>query len=73
MGTINSLPISTTKIDELPIYGVVDLDAKKKDLIEISKNSGDSSSPIYATGGSRKIPIDEFQKLIGQSDRKSVV
>ena len=39
MGTINSLPIQTTKIDELPIYGVVDLDAKKKDLIEISKNS----------------------------------
>lgn len=69
MGTINSLPIQTTKIDELPIYGVVDLDAKKKDLIEISKNSGDSSSPIYATGGSRKIPIDEFQKLIGQSPR----
>lgn len=69
MGIIVSLPITTTKIDELPIYGTVDADAKKKDLIEISKNSGTSSSPVYAVGGSRKIPLDEFQSLIGQAPR----
>lgn len=69
MGVIGSLPINTTKIDELPIYGTVDSDAKKKDLIEISKNSGTSGSPVYAVGGSRKIPLDEFQSLIGQAPR----
>lgn len=72
MGTINSLPIQTTKIDELPIYGTVDSDAKKKDLYEVSKNSGTSASPIYATNGSKKITGDELISVLGIANRREV-
>ena len=72
MGTINSLPISTTKIDELPIYGAIDADAKKKDLFEVEKNEGTSASPIYNTGGSRKITGDELISVLGVANRREV-
>ena len=73
MGTIVSLPISTTKIDELTAYGVVDADARKKDLYEVSKNSGTSASPIYASGGSRKITGDELKSVNKIQNLREVV
>lgn len=72
MGTIVSFPISTTKIDELPIYGAIDNDAKKKDLYEVSKNEGTSDSPIYNTGGSRKITGDELISVLSVANRREV-
>jgi hypothetical protein len=65
MGIITSLPINTSTIPELTAYGVVDSDAKLKDLIEITKNDGTSVSPNYPSGASRKIPMDEFLTLLG--------
>lgn len=73
MGVILSLPITTTKIDELPIYGTVDADARKKDLYEVSKNGGTSASPIYNTGGSRKITGDELKSVNAIASRREVV
>lgn len=72
MGTISGFPISTTKIDELPIYGAVDADAKKKDLFEVSKNTGTSGTPIYASTGSKKITGDELVSLLGIGGKKDV-
>ena len=72
MGTIVSFPITTTKIDELPIYGTIDTDAKKKDLYEVSKNSGTSGTPIYASGDSRKITGDELISVLGIANRREV-
>jgi len=72
MGTINSLPIQTTKIDELPIYGAIDSDAKKKDLFEVEKNEGTSASPIYNIGGSRKITGEELISVLGVANRREV-
>lgn len=68
MGVINSLPINTSTIPELTAYGSVDDDAKKKDLIEITKNSGTSGSPVYSTDASRKIPLDELKTLLDISN-----
>lgn len=73
MGVIVSLPITTTKIDELTAYGVVDVDARKKDLYEVSKNEGTSASPIYNTGGSRKITGDELKSVNAIASRREVV
>lgn len=73
MGVIVSLPITTTKIDELTAYGVVDTDARKKDLYEVSKNSGTSASPIYASGGSRKITSDELKSVNKIQNLREVV
>ena len=72
MGTILGFPISTTKIDELPIYGAVDLDAKKKDLFEVSKNTGTSGTPVYASTGSKKITGEELIALLGIGGKKDV-
>lgn len=72
MGIIVSFPISTTKIDELPIYGAIDNDAKKKDLYEVSKNEGTSDSPIYNTGGSRKITGDELKSINAIQNQRQV-
>lgn len=72
MGTISGFPISTTKIDELPIYGAIDLDAKKKDLFEVSKNTGTSGTPVYASTGSKKITGDELIALLGIGGKKDV-
>lgn len=72
MGTISGFPISTTKIDELPIYGAIDNDAKKKDLYEVEKNEGTSASPIYNTGGSRKITGDELISVLSVANRREV-
>lgn len=52
------------KIDELSTYGSSDSDKAKGDIIEISKNSGTSGSPIYASDGSRKIRLDQLSSLI---------
>ncbi len=72
MGTISGFPISTTKIDELPIYGAIDTDAKKKDLFEVSKNTGTSGTPVYASTGSKKITNDELIALLGIGGKKDV-
>lgn len=48
------------KIDQLDPYGSYDLDKLKADLIEISKNSGTSLSPIYAPDGSRQMRLDDL-------------
>lgn len=72
MGVILSLPITTTKIDELPIYGTVDTDARKKDLYEVSKNEGTSASPVYNTGGSRKITGDELKSVNSIQNQRQV-
>ena len=69
MGIITALPITTTSIPELPVYGSVNEDAATKDLIEITKNTGSSGMPIYDTGGSRRIPLDEFKLLAGGKPR----
>jgi hypothetical protein len=69
MGTITAFPITTTSIPELPVYGSVNEDAATKDLIEITKNTGSSGMPIYDTGGSRRIPLDEFKLLAGGKPR----
>lgn len=69
MGIITALPITTTSIPELPVYGSVNEDAAKKDLIEITKNTGTSGSPVYDSGGSRKIPLDEFKLIAGGKPR----
>lgn len=69
MGTISGFPIETSTIPELPVYGSVNEDASKKDLIEITKNSGTSGSPVYASDASKKIPLDEFKTLAGQKPR----
>jgi hypothetical protein len=52
------------KIDELPDYGAIDSDKKKKDLWEVSKNSGTSGAPIYASDGSRKVTRDELMDIL---------
>ena len=72
MGTISGFPIITTKIDELPIYGAIDTDAKKKDLFEVSKNTGTSGTPVYASTGSKKITNDELIALLGIGGKKDV-
>ncbi len=72
MGNIVSFPITTVRIDELPIYGAVDTDAKKKDLFEIEKNEGTSSSPVYNVGGSRKITGEELVSILGVGSRREV-
>jgi hypothetical protein len=73
MGTLVSFPITTTKIDELFIYGAIDNDAKKKDLYEVSKNEGTSASPVYNTGGSRKITGDELISVLGIAKQREVI
>jgi hypothetical protein len=73
MGLITSLPITTTKINELPIYGAIDLDKAKKDLFEVSKNEGTFSTPVYNVGGSRKVTGDELITSLGLSSiRESI-
>lgn len=55
----------TKRIDELGAYGSVDESKKGADILEISKNSGTTGSPIYAIGDSKQIKISELADLIG--------
>jgi hypothetical protein len=48
------------KIDQLDLYGSYDSDKIKADIIEVSKNSGTSLSPIYAPDGSRQMRLDDL-------------
>lgn len=53
------------RIDDLDSYGSYDLDKMRADIYEVSKNSGTSVSPIYASDGSRKIRLDDLAAKIG--------
>jgi hypothetical protein len=50
------------KIDELSPYDDVNTDKSRKNLYEVSKNTGTYSSPVYATNGSRKITQDQLRE-----------
>ncbi len=52
------------KIDQLTAYGSYDSDKMLSDILEVSKNSGTSGSPIYASGGSRKIKLSDLAILV---------
>ena len=49
------------KISDLDVYDDVNTDKSKRDLLEISKNTGTYGSPTYATNGSRKITIEQLK------------
>lgn len=53
------------RIDQLVTYGSYDLAKAVADLFEVSKNSGTSGAPIYPSGNSRKIRLDDLTVLIG--------
>ncbi len=55
------------RIEDLSVYGSYDLDKMLGDIFEVSKNSGTSGSPIYASDGSRKIKLAEWINLIAVS------
>jgi hypothetical protein len=50
------------KIDELSPYDDVNTDKSRKNLYEVSKNTGTYSSPVYATNGSRKITQEQLRE-----------
>lgn len=50
------------KIDELSPYDDLNNDKSKKNLYEVSKNTGTYSSPLYATNGSRKITQEQLRE-----------
>ncbi len=52
------------RIDELADYGSYDLDKMLSDIIEISKNSGTSGAPVYASNGSRQVKLSDFVLLL---------
>lgn len=49
------------KISAQPVYGTPDKTKFKKDLLVIVKNSGTYGVPVYASGSTRKITVEEFQ------------
>lgn len=52
------------KIDQLDPYGAYDLDKMRKDIYEVSKNSGTSGAPVYADDGSRQIALENIAELV---------
>jgi hypothetical protein len=50
------------KIDELSPYDDLNSDKSRKNLYEVSKNTGTYSSPLYATNGSRKITQEQLRE-----------
>lgn len=52
------------RIEDLDAYGSYDSDKMLSDEYEVSKNSGTSGSPIYASGGSRKIRFSTMITMI---------
>jgi hypothetical protein len=52
------------KIDELSPYDDVNTDKSRRDLFEVSKNTGTYASPTYATDGSRKISVEQLKETL---------
>ena len=52
------------KIDQLDVYDDVNTDKSKRDLFEVSKNTGTYASPTYATDGSRKISVEQLKETL---------
>ena len=50
------------KIDQLDVYDDVNTDKSRKNLFEVSKNTGTYSSPFYDTDGSRKITQEQLRE-----------
>lgn len=52
------------KIDQLDVYDDVNTDKSRRDLFEVSKNTGTYASPTYATDGSRKISVEQLKETL---------
>ena len=59
------------KISDLDVYDDVNTDKSRRDLLEISKNTGTYGSPTYATNGSRKITIEQLKETLFIKDINS--
>lgn len=59
------------KIGDLDVYDDVNTDKSRRDLLEISKNTGTYGSPTYATNGSRKITIEQLKETLFIKDINS--
>lgn len=59
------------KIGDLDVYDDVNTDKSRRDLLEISKNTGTYGSPTYATNGSRKITIEQLKDTLFIKDINS--
>jgi hypothetical protein len=53
------------RIEDLDIYGAVDITKVPKDILELSKNSGTYGSPVYDPADSKQITMEELSALIG--------
>jgi hypothetical protein len=56
------------KITDLDIYDDINTDKSKRDLFEVSKNTGTYASPTYATDGSRKISVEQLKETLNIKD-----
>jgi hypothetical protein len=52
------------RIEDLDVYGAVDVAKIPADIFEVSKNSGTSGSPIYLPADSRQLRLDELTDMI---------
>jgi hypothetical protein len=52
-------------IPQLDPYGSVDIAKVLKDLIEITLNTGTYGTPVYASGASRKLTIEQLINILG--------
>lgn len=59
------------KISDLDVYDDVNTDKSRRDLFEVSKNTGTYASPTYATDGSRKITIEQLKETLFIKDINS--
>ncbi len=70
MGVITYFPINTATVPELPPLIATDLDAAEKHLIEITENTGTSIAPVYGSGASKNVPLDQFKSLCGLNRKR---
>jgi hypothetical protein len=56
------------KITDLDIYDDINTDKSKRDLFEVSKNTGTYASPTYAPDGSRKISVEQLKETLNIKD-----
>jgi len=59
------------KISDLDVYDDVNTDKSRRDLFEVSKNTGTYVSPTYATNGSRKISVEQLKETLFIKDINS--
>lgn len=54
------------RIEDLDSYGSIDPSKSPGDIFEVSKNSGTSGAPVYASDGSRQLRLDELALLLSK-------